>query len=86
MTEDKARAALRAFVAVGGLEQQLAKQRWQADAGGWAVLGALGGWRFRIEPAPTGCACSRRTAGASRRCGPCRREGGRKKAGRWTRP
>ena len=54
MTEDKARAALRAFDGVGGLEQQLAKQRWQADAGGWAVLGALGGWRFRVEPAPGG--------------------------------
>ena len=43
MTEAEARAALAAFDAVGGLEQQLAKQRWQADAGGWAVLGAIGG-------------------------------------------
>ncbi len=51
MTEADARAALAAFDAVGGLEQQLAKQRWQADAGGWAVLGAIGGWRFRVEPA-----------------------------------
>jgi hypothetical protein len=54
VTEAEARAVLAAFDGVAGLERQLAKQPWQADAGGWAVLGAIGGWRFRVEPAPGG--------------------------------
>jgi hypothetical protein len=51
VTEAEARAALRAFVAVGGLECWIAAQRsWEAVPGGWTVLGELQGWRFRVEP------------------------------------
>ena len=54
MTEAEAHAALAAFDGVGGLERWIAEQRWQADASGWAVLGTIGGWRSRVEPAPGG--------------------------------
>jgi hypothetical protein len=55
VTEAEARAALRAFDAVGGLERWIAEQRpWQAAAGGWTVPGELQGWRFRVEAAPGG--------------------------------
>jgi hypothetical protein len=40
MTEAEARAALRAFVAVGGLECWIAEQRpWEAIPTGWTVPG-----------------------------------------------
>ena len=52
MTEAEARAALRAFVAVGGIEQWLAEQWWEPVAGGWR--GRFGSWTFRVEPAPGG--------------------------------
>ena len=54
MTEAEARAALRAFVAVGGLEAWIAAQRWEAIPGGWTVPGELQGRRFRVEAAPGG--------------------------------
>ena len=54
MTEDQARAALRAFVAVGELERWIADQRWEATPGGWRVREPYGGWRFRLEPAAGG--------------------------------
>ncbi len=55
VTEDEARAALRAFVAVGGLERWIAEQRWEAIPGGWRVRGRYqSGWRFRVEPAAGG--------------------------------
>jgi hypothetical protein len=47
---------LAAFDGVAGLERRLAEQPWRADAGGWAVLVAIQGWRFRVEPAPGGVA------------------------------
>jgi hypothetical protein len=51
MTEAQARAALRAFVAVGEIEQWIAEQRWEpAPGGGWTVPADLHGWRFRLEP------------------------------------
>ena len=50
MTEEEARAALAAVVAVGDLEVWIAEQPWQAVAGGWTVLGELHGLRFRLEP------------------------------------
>ena len=50
MTEDQARAALRAFIAVGGLEAWIADQRWEAVPGGWRVRERLQGWHFRLEP------------------------------------
>ncbi len=49
MTEDQARAALRAFVAVGEIEPWIAERPWKAVAGGWSVAGELQGWRFRVE-------------------------------------
>ena len=52
VTEAEARAALRAFVAVGGIEQWLAEQWWEPGAGGWR--GRFGSWSFRVEPAPGG--------------------------------
>ncbi len=55
MTEAQARAALRAFVAVGEIEQWNAEQRWgPAPGGGWTVPADLHSWRFRIEPLPGG--------------------------------
>ena len=45
MTE--ARAALRAFVAVGGLEAWIAAQRWEAIPGGWRVRERFQGWHGR---------------------------------------
>ncbi len=54
MTEAEARAALRAFMAVGELERWIAEQPWEAVRGGWRVRGQLHAWRFRVEPAPGG--------------------------------
>ena len=55
MTEDQARAALAAFKAVGGAERWIAEQRpWQASPPGWTVPGELHGWKFFVEPAPSG--------------------------------
>ena len=50
MTEDEARTALRAFVAVGELERWIAEQRWEAIPGGWWVRERFQGWHFRVEP------------------------------------
>jgi hypothetical protein len=46
MTEDEARAALRAFVGIGDLEPWIAWRPWQAGPGGWPVSGELQGWRL----------------------------------------
>ena len=55
MTEDQARAALRAFVAVGAVEPWSADQPWQqAVARGWAVMGEFHGYRFRVEAVSRG--------------------------------
>jgi hypothetical protein len=55
MTEEKARAALRAFVAVGEIERWIAEQPWEpAAGGGWTVPADLHGFRFRLEPVPGG--------------------------------
>src|SRR5215213_11693716 len=54
MTQDKARAALRAFVAVGGLEPLIAERPWEAVPGGWWVRERFAGWRFRLELAAGG--------------------------------
>ncbi len=52
--EAEARAALRAFVAVGELERWIAEQPWEAAPGGWRVRGRLHAWRFRLESVPDG--------------------------------
>ena len=49
MTEDEARAALAAFVAVGELEHWIAGQPWLAVPGGWVVPEPFQGLRFRVE-------------------------------------
>jgi hypothetical protein len=55
MTEDEARVALRAFAAVGDIEQWLAEQPWEpAPDGGWKMPADLHGWRFRLEPVASG--------------------------------
>jgi hypothetical protein len=54
MTEEEARAALAAFVAVGGLEAWIADRPWLAAPGGWVVPEPFQGWRFRVEPAHGG--------------------------------
>ena len=54
LTEADARAALRAFVAVGEVEPWIAEQPWEAVPGGWRVRGRLHGWRFRLEPGAGG--------------------------------
>ena len=48
MTEDQARAALRAFDG-GDAEPWIAGQPWKPESGGWFVLGELHGLRFRLE-------------------------------------
>ncbi len=53
-TEEEARAALCAFVAVGGLEAWIAAQRWEPIPGGWRVRGRFAGWHFRMEPVAGG--------------------------------
>ncbi len=54
MTEAEARAALRAFDGVGGVEHWIACQAWQAAPDGWIVTGDLGGWRFWLRPVAGG--------------------------------
>ncbi len=54
MTEAEARAALRAFVGIGGIEPWIAGWPWKAAPGGWTVAGELQGWRFRLEVVPAG--------------------------------
>jgi hypothetical protein len=55
VTEAEARAALRAFVAVGDIEQWIAELPWERLAGGgWRVQGRLQSWRFLLEPVPGG--------------------------------
>ena len=54
MTEAEARAALRAFEAVGEIERWIAEQRWEAVPGGWRVRERFDGWHFRVEPVPGG--------------------------------
>jgi hypothetical protein len=54
VTEAQARAALAAFVAVGGIEPWIAEQRWKAVQGGWRVEGQLQGRRFWVERVPGG--------------------------------
>ena len=54
MTEGEARAALRAFEAVGEVERWIAEQRWEAVPCGWRVRERLQGWRFRVEPVAGG--------------------------------
>ena len=54
MTEDEARTALRAFVAVGEIERWIAEQRWEAIPGGWWVRERFQGWHFRVEPVAGG--------------------------------
>jgi hypothetical protein len=54
MTEAEARAALRAFDAVGGLEAWIAEQPWLAAPGGWVVPEPFQGLRFRVEPVAGG--------------------------------
>ena len=54
MTEAEARAALRAFVGVGGIERWIAQQSWEAVPGGWTVPGEFYGLRFRVALVPDG--------------------------------
>ena len=54
MTEDQARAALRAFVAVGGLEAWIADQPWLTSPSGWVVPEPFQDLRFRVEPVAGG--------------------------------
>ena len=54
MTEAQARAALRAFVAVGEIEHWIAEQRWEAVPGGWRVRERFQDWHFRVEPVAGG--------------------------------
>ncbi len=54
MTEAEARAALRAFMAVGELERWIAEQPWEAVRGGWRVRRQLHAWPFRLEPTAGG--------------------------------
>jgi hypothetical protein len=72
MTEAETRAALRAFVGVGGLEPLIAERPWEAVPGGWWVRERFAGWRFRLEPAPGGVRVVASARSGSRRRGSCR--------------
>jgi hypothetical protein len=50
----EARAALRAFIAVGEIDHWIADQRWEPIPGGWRVRERYQGWHFRLEPAAGG--------------------------------
>jgi hypothetical protein len=53
MTEADARAALRAYDAIGNFEHWIAEQRWERlPSGGWWVRGQLRSWRFILVPVP----------------------------------
>ena len=52
MTETEARALLRRWPGLGGLEAWIVEQEWQPTPGGWIVIGSLRGWRFRIGIVP----------------------------------
>jgi hypothetical protein len=54
VTEAEARAALRDFVAVAGVERWISGQPWEAVPGGWRVPADLHGWRFWLEPVTDG--------------------------------
>jgi hypothetical protein len=54
MTEDEARAALRAWDSVDGAEAWIAAQPWKAVPGGWTVATENRDWRFRVELTPEG--------------------------------
>jgi hypothetical protein len=54
MTEPEARALLRRWPGLGGLEAWIAEQEWQEAPGGWSVTGMLQGWCFRIGIVPGG--------------------------------
>ncbi len=63
MTEEEARAALRAFVGVGDVEPWIAARPWHTTPGGWTVVGELQGWRFRLEAVRGGVNVVASTAG-----------------------
>ena len=52
--EEETRAALRACVAVGGLERWIAERPWLAAPSGWVVPKPFQGLRFRVEPVASG--------------------------------
>lgn len=54
MTQVEARAALREFDGMGGVEHWIANQLWQVEPDGWTVALNLTGWRFRLQPVPNG--------------------------------
>jgi hypothetical protein len=54
MTEDEARAALRTYDGIGGIEPWIAAQHWQATPGSWTVPATLEGWMFRLAPVAGG--------------------------------
>jgi hypothetical protein len=64
VTEAEARAALRAFVAVDGIEQWIAERRWKpVRDGGWWVQGRFHGWRFLVQPVAGGLRVTMSAAG-----------------------
>jgi hypothetical protein len=73
VTEDGARAALRAFEAVADIEQWIAEQPWdRIPGGGWRVRGWLQVWRFRLEPVPGGVRVVMRVPGEAPAIRSCR--------------
>jgi hypothetical protein len=63
MTEAEARALLRDWPGVGGLEGWIAGRRWRAVPGGWTVTGELQGWQFRLDVIPAGLRISASASG-----------------------
>jgi hypothetical protein len=54
MTEAEARALLRDYQGVGGLEPWMAVQPWRPAPGGWQLSRELDGWQFRLQPIEDG--------------------------------
>jgi hypothetical protein len=49
VTETEARALLRDWHGVGGVDAWIAGRQWHATPDGWTVDGMLQGWRFEVE-------------------------------------
>jgi hypothetical protein len=64
MKEAEARRLLRRCDDPGGLEAWIVGQPWEAVSGGWRVIPALHGWRFRLETIPGGLRVSTAMPGA----------------------
>ena len=65
MTEAAARALLRDWPGVGGVDAWIAGRRWHATPGGSTVTGELQGWSFQMEAVAGGVRIAAGTPGGA---------------------